>query len=198
MAANPVTKLTEQQYLEIERAAEFKHEFLDGEMVAISGASLRHAIIGGNILGELRSILRGGDCKAINSDLRVRVSASLYSYPDISVVRGKPALADEHQDVLLNPTVIFEVLSASTETYDRGLKFQIYRTNEWLREYILVSQDRVRVEHYVRRDATTWTYRDYMSTNDELIIDSIRASLPLHSIYDGVELEAWSGSTQVQ
>lgn len=197
MAANPVTKLTEQQYLEIERAAEFKHEFLDGEMIAMSGASMRHAIISGNIFVELRSILRGEDCKPINSDLRVRVSERLYTYPDVSVVCGKPLLADENQDVLLNPVVIFEVLSPSTEKYDRGLKFQLYRTNESLREYILVSQDSVRVEQYVRQDATTWTLHDYVSMNDELKMDSIGVSLPLHRIYDGVELEPLSAPVQV-
>ena len=192
MAANPVTKLTEQQYLEIERAAEAKHEFLDGQMYAMSGASMRHSTVGGNIFAELRSILRGGNCKAINSDLRVRVSERLYTYPDVSVVCGKPVLADEHQDTLLNPIVIFEVLSPSTEKYDRGLKFQLYRTNESLREYILVSQDSFRVEQYVRQDATTWTLRDYASINGELRMDSIGASLPLHRIYEGVEFESSS------
>jgi Uma2 family endonuclease len=192
MAANPVTKLTEQQYLEIERAAEFKHEFLDGEMIAMSGATLRHSDIASNVLAELRGRLRGSQCKAFNADLRVRASERLCSYPDVSVICGKPALAGENQDILLNPIVIFEVLSPTTEKYDRGLKFQLYRTNESLREYILVSQGSVRVEHYVRQDATTWTLRDYVSMNDELKMDSIGASLPLHRIYDGVELEPLS------
>jgi len=197
MAANPVTKLTEQQYLEIERAAEFKSEFLDGEMIAMSGASMRHAIISGDIFAELRSILRGGDCMPINSDLRVRISARMYTYPDVSVVCGKPALADENQDVLLNPIVIFEVLSPSTEKYDRGVKFQHYRTLESLREYILVSQDSVRVEQYVRQDAATWTLRDYQSLDEELKMDSIGVSLPLHRVYDRVELEPLSGATHL-
>jgi Uma2 family endonuclease len=146
MASSPISKLTEGQYLEIERAADFKSEFLDGVMYAMSGGSLQHSGRARNILTMVDSILQGTECQAFGSDLRVRVSSSMYTYPDVSVVCGKPALADEEQDSLINPIVIFEVLSPSTELYDRGLKFQYYRTIPSLREYILVDQNKVQIE----------------------------------------------------
>ena len=190
MASSPVSKLTEEQYLAIERAAEFKSEFLDGVMYAMSGGSPRHADLHGNIYAELRTMLRGGQCKAFNSDLRVRVSGRMYAYPDVSVVCGKPLLADDQKDVLLNPIVIFEVLSPSTELYDRGVKLQLYRTIPSLREYILVDQNKARIEQYIYQDASTWTLRDHQGLDAELKLDSIGAALPLHLIYDGVELES--------
>ena len=189
MASNPVSKLTEEQYLAIERAAEFKSEFLDGVMYAMSGGSPRHADIHGNIFAELRAMLRGGQCKPYNSDLRVRVSSRMYAYTDVSVVCGRLQLADDQKDVLLNPIVIFEVLSPSTELYDRGVKLQLYRTIPSLREYILVDQNKARIEQYIYQDATSWTLRDHQGLDAELKLDSIGAVLPLRLIYDGVEVE---------
>jgi len=190
VASSPVSKLTEEQYLAIERAAEFKSEFLDGEMFAMSGASRRHARVQRNILGELYNALRGKGCEVFSSDLRVRVSSRMYTYPDISVVCGEPALADEHQDNLLNPVVLFEILSPSTEKYDRGLKFQHYRKIESLQEYVLVDQSQVRIECYTRQPGNTWTLRDYQRLEEEVTIDSIGVSIPLSRIYDRVELPA--------
>src|SRR5437868_6630843 len=137
MASNPVSKLTEEQYLAMERAAEFKSEFLDGVMYAMSGGSLQHSALQRNIISQLDAKLQGSQCQVYTSDLRVRVSGRMYAYPDISVVCGKPVLADSQKDVLLNPIVIIEVLSPSTEHYDRGVKFHLYRTIESLQEYIL-------------------------------------------------------------
>src|ERR1700683_3056936 len=154
--ANPVSNLTEEQYLAIERAAEFKSEFLDGVMRERSGVSLRHAGLTGNIVAELHGMLRDSKCHVFNSDLRVRFSSRMYTYPDVSVVCGKLLLADDQKDVLLNPIVIFEVLSPSTELYDRGMKFQLYRTIPSLREYILVDQNKVQIEQYIHQDASTW------------------------------------------
>jgi Uma2 family endonuclease len=190
VASNPVTKVTEEQYLAMDRAAEFRGEFLDGEMIAMSGASLVHTRLQGNIYAEVRATLRDNNCEAFNSDLRIRVSARMYTYADVSLVCGKPVLADEHQDVLLNPVVIFEVLSPSTEKYDRGVKFQHYRTIDSLKDYVLVAQDAVRVEHYTRGDDNTWTLRDHQTLEEELKIASIGVSLPLSRIYDRIELPA--------
>jgi Uma2 family endonuclease len=188
MVSNPISNLTEEQYLAVERAAEFKSEFLDGAMYAMSGGTLPHADLASNIIAELRAMLRTSECKAFNSDLRVRVSARMYAYPDVSVVCGKPLLADDQKDVLLNPVVIFEVLSPSTELYDRGLKFQLYRTIPSLREYILVDQNKVQIDQYIRQDASTWTLRDHQGQDNELKMDSIGISLPLRLIYDRVDL----------
>jgi Uma2 family endonuclease len=191
VSSNPVTKLTEEQYLAIERAAELRSEFVNGEMFAMSGGTLRHSALQSNILGELYIRARDKGCRAFASDMRIRVSATgMYTYPDVSVVCGEPQLADTHGDTLLNPIVIFEVLSPSSEGYDRGLKFQSYRTIESLQDYILVDQNRVRIEHYTRQDAITWTLRDCQSLDGELVIDSVGVTLSLTRIYDGVELPA--------
>jgi len=187
MASSPASELTEQQYLVNERAADYKSEFLDGVMYAMSGGSPRHADLHGNIYAELRTLLRGGRCKAYSSDLRVRVSNRMYTYPDVSVVCGKPSLGDE-EDNLLNPVVIIEVLSPSTERYDRGLKFQHYRTIPSLREYVLVEQNKIQVEQYIRQDDGTWKLHDHQSMDAQLKMDSIGATLPLRLIYDGVDL----------
>ena len=114
----------------------------------------------------------------------------MYTYQDVSVVCGKPQLADEHQDILLNPVVICEVLSPSTAGYDRGLKFQHYRGIESLHDYVLVEQNSMVIEHYMRQADGTWTLRDYRTPNDELKIDSLGVAIPLARIYDGVELPA--------
>ena len=191
MASNPSPGLTEEQYLAIERAAEFKSEFLNGEMFAMSGASMRHASLQGNLQGELHARLRGGPCRVFTSDLRVRVSATgLYTYPDATVVCGPPLLADAYQDILLNPVTIFEVLSKTTESYDRGLKFQHYRTIESLKDYILVDQNKIRIEQYTRQADDTWTLRDHQQPDDELKIACIGVSIPLARIYEGVEFSA--------
>jgi len=189
MASSPVTKVTEEEYLALDRAAEVRSEFLDGEMWAMSGGSRWHSQLAMNFGSELHSALRGGNCRVFNSDLRVRVMPRrMYAYPDLTVVCGNVLLADNERDVLLNPTVIIEVLSPSTEKYDRGVKFQYYRTIESVRDYVLVSQDHVRIEQFTRGESSTWTLRDYQSLEDQLKIESIGAAVPLSLIYDGVEL----------
>jgi Uma2 family endonuclease len=189
MASNPVTRVTEEEYLAIDRAAEVRSEFFDGEMFAMSGGSMRHARLQANIGGELHTALRGTDCQAFGSDFRVRVSPGrMYAYPDVTVVCGRPLLADERQDILLNPAVIFEVLSPSTEQYDRGVKLRYYRAIESLTDYILVDQNQIRIEQYTRGDAGTWTLRDYQRAEEELRIDSIGVSLTLARIDDRIEL----------
>jgi Uma2 family endonuclease len=190
MASHSVTKLTEEQYLALERAAEFKSEYFDGEMFAMSGASMQHGRLQRNLISALSNDLRDSECEAFGSDLRVRVSGRMYTYPDISVVCGKPLLADDQQDVLLNPVVIVEVLSPSTEKYDRGLKLQHYRTIATLQEYILVDQTQVRIEQYTRQDTAVWTVRDHQSLDAELTLPSIGVSLSMRHIYDRVEFPA--------
>ena len=149
MASNPVSKLSAEQYLAMERAAEFRSEFIDGEMFAMSGASMRHVRIQQDLAGELHASLRGSRCEALGPDCRIKVSGRAYLYADVSVACA-PTTADEHDDNLTNPVAIFEVLSPSTEKYDRGLKFQLYRTIDSLNDYILVNQEQVRVEQFTR------------------------------------------------
>jgi Uma2 family endonuclease len=145
--------LTPEQYLEIERKAEFKSEYYQGEMFAMPGARLAHIQIVANASGELRQQLRGRDCQPLSSDMRVCVSEDgFYTYPDVVVVCGKPQFIDGTLDTLLNPTVIIEVLSDSTEAYDRGKKFELYRPLESLAEYVLISSRRVSVERFTRQN----------------------------------------------
>lgn len=182
-------KLSEEQYLAIDRAADIRSEFLDGEMLPRGGVNIRHAVLQTNLCGELYAALLGDNCEAFTADLRVRVlPGRMYAYPDASAVCGKPMIADEHGDILLNPVVLIEVLSPSTEFYDRCIKFRYYRMIDSLRDYVLVDQDKMRIEQYTRGEAGTWTLRDYQNPEDELKIESIGVSLQLSRIYDRVEL----------
>jgi len=190
MASNPVAKVTEEQYLALDRAAEIRSEFLDGEMFAMAGASLEHLRLQQNISSGLDLVLRGKGCEVFGSDMRVRVSHRMYVYPDVTVVCGNPMLADDRRDILVNPTVLFVVLSPSTQTYDRAVKSQRYRTIESLREYVVVAQDQVLVEHYVRQNDNTWNLQDLTSLDQELKLASIGASLTLRRIYDRIEFPA--------
>lgn len=188
MASHPVSKLTEEQYLALERTAEFKSEFLDGEMFAMSGASMRHVRIQQNLAVELHAALRGSGCEVLGSDIGIKVSSRAYLYADVTVVCGEPVMADDHDDNLTNPAVIFEVLSPSTEKYDRRLKFQRYRSLDSLKDYILVNQKEVRIEQFTRRPDGIWTLRDYQCPDEELKIDSIGVAIPVSRIYERVNI----------
>src|SRR5437868_8492820 len=141
MSSQPKTLLTPEEYLAIERKAEYRSEYLNGEMFAMTGASRKHNLIALNIAGELRQQLKSKPCEAYVNDMRVRIPATdLYTYPDVTVVCGDPEFEDAFIDTLLNPTLLIEVLSESTESYDRGKKFGYYRTIQSLAEYLLVAQ----------------------------------------------------------
>jgi len=187
VASNPVSKLTEEQYLAIERAAEFKSEFVDGEMFAMAGASRSHVRIQQNLAVALDAALRGRRCEAFGSDMRIKVSGRAYLYADASVACDAMT-ADEQDDNLTNPVVIFEVLSPSTEKYDRRLKFQRYRSIDSLKDYILVNQKEVRIEQFTRQPNGIWTLRDYAGPDEELKIDSIGVAIPIHRIYERVNI----------
>jgi Uma2 family endonuclease len=187
VASSPITKVTAEEYLALDRAAGFRSELIDGEIIAMSGGSSRHSKLQINLALEVESALRGTPCQAFSADLRVRVSPRMYTYPDLTVVCGKPLLADDRQDILLNPKVIFEVLSPSTEHYDRGLKFRSYREINSLTDYILVDQDQARIEQFTRGDAHTWTFRDYQDASELLLIESIGISVPIARIYERIE-----------
>lgn len=190
MASNPVTKLSAEEYLALDRAAERKSEFLEGDIFCMSGVSFQHDRIQMNLIIELAAQLRDRNCEVFSADVRVGVSAKMYTYPDLSIVCGKLVAGDEHQDILLNPAILFEILSPSTEKYDRGLKFQHYRTIESLKEYILVDQDKIRIEQFTRQPDNTWTLRDYQSPTDQLKLSTVNVSVPLQRIYDRVEIPA--------
>jgi Uma2 family endonuclease len=156
------TFLTPQEYLERERAAETKSEYYGGEMFAMAGASLAHSVIVTNLTRELSSRLRQRPCTIHSTDIRLATSASsgLHTYPDVMVICGKPAVIDAHLDTVTNPIVVIEVLSPSTEGYDRGRKFESYRAMPSLMEYLTVSQEKIHVEIHTRQTDDTWLLKD--------------------------------------
>jgi len=179
------TKLTEEEYLAIERAAETKSEFYDGEMYAMSGAKRPHILIVGNLAAEIHFQLRGRNCEVYSNDMRVNIKESgAYTYPDIVAVCGEPRFLDHEFDTLLNPVLIIEVLSPSTEAFDGGGKFDRYRRIAALKEYVLVSQDRLLVERYRRRSpGGDWTLTAYERPDEVLELESIGCVVPLSQIY---------------
>ena len=187
MSSQPTTYLTPEEYLALERKAEFKSEYIDGEIVAMTGASRKHNLVVVNITSEIRQQLKDRSCEAYCNDMRVRIPLSrLYTYPDMVVVCGEPQFEDKEFDTLLNPTVIIEVLSKSTELYDRGKKFSFYRTLESLAEYLLVAQDERHIEQYVRQSDGGWLLSEHRSPEDLVKLTSIQRSFELREVYDKV------------
>jgi Uma2 family endonuclease len=187
MSAQPQPRLTPEQYLEIERAAEFRSEYYNGRMYAMSGGTHPHAIVIGNLGSELRIALKKGSCVVTTSDMRVRVSKTgLYTYPDIVVVCDPPQYGDGRHDTVLNPTLIVEVLSPSTEAYDRGFKFAQYRTLEPLQEYGLVSQSEPRVEIFRRQPSGDWLLSESAGMDAVCRFDSVGCTIAVKDIYDKV------------
>lgn len=182
---------TPEEYLRLEREAiDVRHEFLDGEVYQMAGESLSHSRICINLSGEMRSKLKGKSCEPLSPNMKVRTStASLFSYPDLTIVCGTPLFHDTKKDVLTNPKIIFKVLSPSTAEYDRTTKFQKYRMgNESLTDHILVSQDKSFVEHFVKQSDGNLLYHSYAEMIDVLKIQSIECEISLAEIYDRVEL----------
>jgi len=183
----PKTFLTPEQYLEIERKAEFKSEYYDGEMFAMSGASLVHNRLVRQLMREFGNQLGDGRCEAVSNDMRVFVPATrLFTYPDVVIFCGEPRLMDAHLDTLLNPSVLVEVLSPSTEAYDRGRKFEHYQSIESLREYVLVAADRIRVDLYTRQPDGRWLLTSASGLEESLTLQSIGCELKLGDVYKKV------------
>ncbi len=183
------TYLTPEEYIASERKATLKSEYLSGEIVAMSGASNAHNLITMNTATQLYNQLVEGGCRVFSSDMRVGIGTGVsYFYPDIAVTCDKPRFEDDAFDTLVNPQVIIEVLSTSTAGYDRGEKFIRYRQLESLQEYILISQDQVHVEHYLRQ-GKQWVLSEFSALENVLPLASIGAELSLNQIYRFVEVE---------
>ena len=187
MSALPKRKLTVAEYLTIERKAEFKSEFFNGEMFAMSGASLTHNFIKENLVNELGTRLKGGPCRTVSSDQRVKVDRTgLYTYPDILILCGKPELDADDSHTLLNPVAIIEVLSPSTEKYDRGAKFRNYQQIPSLTEFVLVAQDEAVCERYVRLPDGSWALVSFVGLAATLALTTVPVQIPLADVYAGV------------
>ncbi len=189
MSTQPKTLLTAEQYLEIERAAEFRSEYHDGEMFAMAGAREAHNLVVGNAFGELRQQFRGRSCRVYQSEMRVRINATgLYTYPDVVAVCEEPQFADDQRDTLLNPVLLVEALSPSTEAYDRGRKFENYKTMDSVREYLLLATDRVHGDLYTRQADGRWLLTSVSRMEESLTLESVDAHLLMADVYEKVDL----------
>ncbi|MDQ1613025.1 MAG: hypothetical protein QOG00_2956 [Pyrinomonadaceae bacterium] len=184
------THITSEEYLTLERAAEYKSEYLDGEIFAMVGASRKHNLIALSVASELRAQLKGRPCETYLSDMRVKIpAANLYTYPDVAAVCGESQFEDEAVDTLLNPTLIVEVLSKSTASYDRTAKFGYYRTLASVTEYLLVAQNDYHVEHYAKQADSRWLLADIRGLESRVELASVGCTLALSEIYDRVSLD---------
>ncbi len=190
MSTRPKPSVSPAEYLAIERAAQYKSEYYRGEVFAMTGASREHNLIVGNLVGELRQALRGGPCEVYPSNMRVKIDATgLYTYSDVVVACNELEFEDKQVDTLLNPTLLVEVLSESTERYDRGKKSGHYRQLASLNEYLLVSQDEPHVEHYVRQNDGHWLLIEASGLKASIELPAIDACLQLSEIYARVTFE---------
>lgn len=184
MSVQPKPRYTRAEYLSMERAAETKSEFFDGELFAMAGATRAHNLITLNVARQIGNDLDEGPCEVYASDMRVLIEATgLYVYPDVVVVCEEPRFEDATGDTLLNPLVIVEVLSNSTESYDRGRKFENYRQVPSLREYVLIGQRQRRIEKYLRQSDGSWVLTEVTGAEGEILLDTVGCSLSLERTY---------------
>ncbi len=188
MSTAPHRYLTPEDYLEFERKSEERHEYFNGEIFLMSGASRHHSLIAGNIFAAVHAIVRSKNCEAHMVDMRVKVSPTgLYTYPDLVITCASPEFEDNQVDTLLNPQAIIEVLSPSTESYDRGTKFRHYRSIPSLREYLLVSQDSPHVDRFSLDGGGHWVLSDADGLEAEIEIAALGTSIPLADVYATVD-----------
>jgi Uma2 family endonuclease len=184
------TGISEAEYLTQERAAEFKSEFVRGEIFAMSGGTDRHSLIAVNCARLIGNTFVDRPCRVFNSDMRVRTKTEeSHHYPDLSALCGPPGFLDDTRDVLLNPSLIIEVLSDSTEAYDRGKKFALYRGIPSLREYVLIDQNQVLIDVYRRQDDGSWSLYSYNDAAATVHLESVDSDLQIGAVYDKVEFD---------
>ena len=188
MASQRKPRFTPEEYLEMERKAEFKSEYLDGEIFAMARAGERHNLIVVNVVTQLGTQLKGRPCRLYSNDMRVDVREhGLYSYPDVVALSGEPLLRDARRDNLLNPVLIIEVLSRSTAAYERGEKFERYRRIDSFVEYVLIAQDKPHVEYFIRQPNNKWLLSEISGLAGKVHLDSIGCDLMLADVYHKVE-----------
>ncbi len=188
MASQRKPRFTPEEYLEMERKAEFKSEYLDGEIFAMAGARERHNLIVINVVMQLGIQLKGRPCRLYSNDMRVDVREHrLYSYPDVVALCGEPLWRDARRDNLLNPGLIIEVLSRSTAAYDRGEKFERYRRIDSFVEYVLIAQEKPHIEYFIRQPNNQWLLSEISGLAGKVHLDSIGCDLMLADVYDKVE-----------
>ncbi len=179
-----------EEYLAVDRAAEVKSEYHDGELFPLSAVTLSHALISAQVIGLINRQLTGTACRVAASSLRVRVSPTRFVVPDLLIFCGRARLTDEHQDTITNPKVIVEILSPSTADYDYGGKFSLYRGLASFEEYVLISQDQPRVETFRKTLNNEWVLRTHEGLDKSVVLESIKVSLQLREVYEGIEFLA--------
>ena len=194
----PLPALSPEEYLALERVSEIRHEYLDGVVYAMAGETPEHSTICFNLGGLIHAQLRGKPCRGFSPNMKVRTGLSgLFAYPDLAVVCGEPVYHDDRRDVLANPTVIFEVLSPSTEAYDRGEKFLRYRSHlASLKEYVLVAQHKPYIEIFSRQQDDSWLLTEVDGLNGKIHLESIDCHLSLAEIYAGIVLPSLRVSSE--
>jgi Uma2 family endonuclease len=193
MVAQSKPEFSPDEYLALEREASTKSEYLNGGIYAMTGGTPQHARIAASVIASMVVQLKGKPCSVYSSDLRIAsANSQLITYPDVSIVCGAPQFRDARNDVVTNPVVLIEVLSDSTEAYDRGKKFNYYRTIESLRDYILVSQKEPLIDLYSREPNGSWQIQSIagLDSDAQVIIPSVNCQFLLSDVYDGVEFEA--------
>jgi len=191
MSASPQRKYSVEEYIDLDKNSEGRYEYFDGVVVELSGASLSHNRIVSNLSGILRNEIEGRDYEVLPADMRLKVPAAFpYRYPDVVVVCGEPVIEEmQGLDLLVNPLPIIQVLSPTTEAYDRGLKFSAYQTIESFREYLLVAQDRPHVVQYAHQPDNKWLRSETVGPDRELALETINCALKLHGIYQRVNFQ---------
>ena len=186
MATQPQRRYSLDDYFAVEATAVTRHEYYRGEIFAMAGASLTHNRLTLNILTALRISLRAGPCEAFGSDLRIGTPSGLYTYPDVSVICGEVKLEVARPDTAVNPGALMEVLSDATREYDRGEKFTLYKSIATLRDYVLIDDRAIAIDHFTKSSAGAWRHRSVRSLDDRISVTSIQVHLPLDEVYRGV------------
>jgi Uma2 family endonuclease len=190
MGKPEIKYITQEEYLDAERVSLDKHEYFQGEIFAMSGASIPHNIVFRNTFLDLGNKLKGKSCEPFGSDLRIHIPEStLYTYPDLSIICGEIETTDANFDTATNPTVIIEILSKSTRGYDKGDKFALYRQIKSLQEYLLIDSERVLVEKYIRNKDESWQLNEYRNLELTFDLASVKVVLQLSDIYEGVKFK---------
>ncbi|HYH87550.1 MAG TPA: Uma2 family endonuclease [Pyrinomonadaceae bacterium] len=191
MATQLNTFVSPEEYLAAERESDTKSEYMDGVVYAMTGARINHVRIATNLTVELFTQLRGRRCDVLASEMKVRLQDSRkFFYPDVTVLCSEPQFHDERKDIILNPLLVIEILSPSTEAFDRGAKFQAYQTLDSLKEYLLVAQDKPVVEQFVRQSDGKWTYTAVIGLESSLHLPSVECTLNLSAVYDKVDFDS--------
>ncbi len=182
-------ELSQTEYLEFEKAAGEKHEFFQGRVYAMAGASPRHNVIFSNLFREIGNRLKGQSCRPYGSDLRIHIPENtLFTYPDISIICGDIIPSNADGDTAIEPTVLIEILSPATRDYDRSQKFKLYRDIPALKEYILVDSEAVNVEVFKLNERLHWELYEYKRLDETLLIATVQVRIPLGEIYEGIKI----------